>query len=78
MSVQITIRNVPDQVRDELAARAQREGKSMEEYLRGQLARIASRPTIEEWVRETRERKRAAGTRVSAEQILESRDADRR
>lgn len=76
--MQITIRDVPDQVRDELTARAEREGKSLEEYLRGQLARIASRPTIEEWIQETRERKRATGTRVSAEQILESRDAHRR
>lgn len=76
--MQITIRNVPDRVRDELSARAGREGKSMEEYLRGQLARIASRPTIEEWVQETRERKRSTGTRVSAEQIVESRNADRR
>lgn len=78
MPVQITIRNVPDEVRDELAARAAREGKSMEEYLRGQLSRIASRPTIEQWVADARERKRAAGTRLSADQILESRDADRR
>lgn len=35
MAVQITIRDVPDKVRDELAARAARQGKSMQEFLRG-------------------------------------------
>ena len=78
MAVQITIRNVPDQVRDELAGRAAREGKSMEEYLRGQLERLASHPTIQQWLEETRERKRSSGTRLSARRILKSRDADRR
>ena len=34
MAVQITIRDVPDKVRDELAARAARQGKSMQEFLR--------------------------------------------
>lgn len=75
--MQITIRNVPDQVRDELASRAARDGKSMEEYLRGQLERLASRPTIEQWLEETRERKRSSGTKLSARRIVESRDADR-
>ena len=34
MSVAITIRDVPDETRDELAARAARAGKSLQEYLR--------------------------------------------
>jgi len=77
MPVQVTIRGVPEKVRDELASRAAGEGKSMEAYLRQQLARIASRPTIEEWLERVRERKRATGTRVSAAEILEHRDAGR-
>jgi plasmid stability protein len=44
MSVQITIRDVPDAVRDELAARAALQGKSMQEYLRTELERLAARP----------------------------------
>ncbi len=78
MSVQITRRNVPDEVRDELAARAARESKSMQEYLRGELERLAARPSIQQWLDRVRERKRDAQTRVSPEEILEHRDADRR
>jgi hypothetical protein len=33
MSVDIIIRNVPDEVRDELAGRAARQGRSLQEYL---------------------------------------------
>ena len=47
MSVQITIRDVPDAVRDELAARAALQGKSMQEYLRAELERLAARPPVE-------------------------------
>ena len=35
--VAITIRDVPDEVRDELAARAARSGQSLQEYLRAVL-----------------------------------------
>lgn len=78
MPVQITIRNVPDSVRAELAARAALEGKSMQEYLRGELERLAARPSKHDWLRNVRDRKRAASTRIPAELILEQRDADRR
>jgi antitoxin FitA len=78
MGIQITIRDVPEKVRDELAARAALQGKSMQEYLRGELERIAGRPSAEAWLRSVRERKDAAGTRVSASKILSARDADRK
>ncbi len=78
MPVQITIRNVPDEVRAELAARAALEGKSMQEYLRGELVRLAARPSRQDWLRKVRDRKRAADTRIPPELILEQRDADRR
>jgi antitoxin FitA len=78
MSVQITIRDVPEEVRDELASRAALQRKSMQEYLRGELERIASRPSIESWLRTVRERKEAAGTRVAVSAIVSARDADRR
>lgn len=78
MAIQITIRDVPEQVRDELAARAALQGKSMQEYLRSELVRLADRPSIEAWLQQVRRRKRAAQTRVSSEQILKDRDADRR
>jgi hypothetical protein len=78
MSVQITIRDVPGAVRDELAARAALQGKSMQEYLRAELERLATRPPVEEVLERIRERKATAGTRLSPEEILGHRDADRR
>ncbi len=78
MPVQITIRNVPDAVRDQLAARAALQRQSMQEYLRGELSRLASRPSIDSWLADVQRRKRAAGTRLTPEEILEARDADRR
>lgn len=78
MTVQITIRNVSDEVRNELAARAARRGMSMQEYLREQLERFASRPTIDEWLASVRDRKRLTGSRLGSEVILAHRDADRR
>lgn len=78
MSVQITIRGVPEEVRDQIAARAAARGQSMQEYLRGELERLAARPSVTSWLAETRRRVEAAGTHVSAEEILAARDADRR
>jgi plasmid stability protein len=78
MSIQITIRNVPKEVRDELASRAALRHQSMQEYLRGELERIATRPTIESWLKTVRERKAAAGTRIPAKKIVDARNADRK
>lgn len=77
MSVQITIRGVPQKVRDELAARAALQRQSMQEFLRCELERIASRPSLAAWLQGVRDRKEAAGTRVPPSIILSSRDADR-
>jgi antitoxin FitA len=78
MSVQITIRDVPDAVRNELAARAALQGKSMQEYLRAELERLAARPPVEKVLERIRERKATAGVRLSPGEILTHRDADRR
>jgi plasmid stability protein len=78
MAIQITIRDVPEKVRDELSARAALQGKSMQEFLRGELERLAARPSIDTWLDEVRKRKNAAQTRVSAKEVLRHRDADRR
>jgi hypothetical protein len=69
MSVQITIRDVSEKVRDELAAR---------EFLHAELRRMVARPSIDAWLQQVRRRKRAAQSRVSVEAILKNRDADRR
>jgi hypothetical protein len=78
MAIQINIRDVPEKVRDELAARAALQGKSMQEFLRAELERLAARPSIDAWLQQVRKRKRATQTRISAKQILENRNADRR
>ncbi|MBW3565313.1 MAG: hypothetical protein KY459_11360 [Acidobacteria bacterium] len=78
MSVQITIRDVPVDVKDELAARAAKRGWSMQEYLRSELVRIATRPAVETVLARIRERKTATGTRLDTERILQIRDDDRR
>ena len=77
MPVQITIRDVEEKVRDELAARAARQGQSMEEYLRAELERMATRPCVDAWLEQVRRRKNAAQTGVPARRILAERDTDR-
>jgi len=76
--VQITIRDVPQKVRDELASRAALRGKSMQEYLREELVRMASRPSLEQWLDRVRDRKRVSKTRLPRRKIILLRDADRR
>lgn len=64
-------------MRDILAARAARQHQSMQEFLRGELERLASRPTVDEWLQGVRDRKDAAGTHVRPASILHARNADR-
>lgn len=73
----ITIRDVPDDARDELAARAKRSGRSMQEYLRAHLVELAARPDRAAHLAAIRRRKREMGTRLGAEEILALRDAGR-
>jgi len=49
----------------------------MQEFLRGELERIASRPAVDEWLQGVRDRKDAAGTQVRPARILHARNADR-
>ncbi len=78
MGVQITIRDVPEAVRDELAARAARQGRSMQEFLRSTLESLASKPSPEQWLATVRQRKKISGAVVSGDDILRERDQDRR
>ena len=56
MAVQITIRNVSEDVRNELASRAALKHQSMQQYLLEELERIASRPSHELLVVRIRQR----------------------
>jgi antitoxin FitA len=74
----ITIRDVPAEVRDELAARAARSGRSLQEYLATHLIDLASRPAAEDVVRRARHRARVGQKHVDADTIVSARDADRK
>jgi plasmid stability protein len=74
----ITIRDVPDEVRDELAARAARVGRSLQEHLRLELIELARKPSLDDLLARVRDRKKTTGSRLPARRILAHRDADRR
>jgi plasmid stability protein len=74
----ITVRNVPDEVRDELAARAARSGRSLQEYLLNQLIDMASRSSFDEEIARARARVAAAPRQLNAADILAADDADHR
>lgn len=78
MPTAITVRDVPDETRDELAARAALVGRSLQEYVRSQLIELARRPDAEALLARVRDRKQRTGSRLSADAILAHRDADRR
>jgi len=78
MPVSITIRDVPDSVRDELAARAARSGRSLQEFLRGEMIDLASKPDVASLFERVQARKDATGSSLSPEKILSYRDSDRR
>lgn len=66
----ITIRNVPDQVRDELAARAARSGRSLQEYLLAELSGMADHPHPDDVLRRARDRAHAGGGDIAADDIV--------
>jgi plasmid stability protein len=76
--VAITIRDVPGEVRDELAARAARAGQSLQEYLRGLLIATADKPAARDVIARARARVITTGVRLDATAILAAKDADRR
>jgi plasmid stability protein len=78
MATSITIRDVPDETRDELASRAALSGRSLQEYLRSTLMELARRPEAETVVARIRARKSATGSALPADRILAHRDEDRR
>ncbi len=74
----MTIREVPEETRNELAARAARSGRSLQEYLRQTLIDLASKPDMQDLLDDIRRRKESTGSRLSAEEIIELRDEGRR
>ena len=78
MAGSITIRDVPAETRAELATRAARSGRSLQEYLRGQMIELARRPDPESLLELVRARKARTGTKLSASRILKHRNDERK
>jgi plasmid stability protein len=74
----ITIRNVPDDVTEELAARASQSGQSLQAYLRAELIAAARRPDLDAILRRARQRVERTGSSLSRDTILGHLDEDRR
>lgn len=74
----ITIRNVPEHTRNELASRAAAAGWSLQEYLLHELMELTSRPDPHVLVARIRERKRSTTSNLSASDILDILAEDRR
>ena len=70
MPTVISIRNVPDEVRDELAARARRSGRSLQEYLLAHLTELVALPEPAALMEEVRVRKAALGTVLPSDRIV--------
>lgn len=44
----VLVRDIPDEVHRALQERARQQGRSLQAYLAGELARLAERPTLDE------------------------------
>jgi len=75
MSKMIQIRNVPEHVHGTLKSRAAREGMSLSDFLKKELARVAERPTMREWLERTQQAKPIRGKRSPTQVVRELRDS---
>ena len=77
MATTLTIRNVPEDVRDELASRAALAGQSLQEYVLARVIELARKPSVTALMDRVRARKLATQSRLPAASILEHRDRAR-
>jgi len=76
MSVNLTIRDLPEETRDTLRQRAEARRQSLNSYIVDLLEREAGLPTMSEWVDMVESRARLAGSSDAAvEAVRELRDA---
>lgn len=66
MSTSIIIGEVPDEVREELAARAAVCGRTLEDYVRDELLALTQRPSAAVWMARVRARKDALQSQQKA------------
>lgn len=77
MTVAITVRHVPDEVRNELAARAALKGWSLQEFLLHELIDLSRREDRAKWIAKVRS-EIPAGQSISIDDIVSAVRADRR
>lgn len=75
--VSLTIRDVPDDVRDELSARAARSGRSMQEYVLAALRDLVATPDQADLIARIRQRAHTLPP-ADVDAVLQDLDADRR
>jgi hypothetical protein len=70
----VLVRDIPEDVHAALQARAERRGQSLQQYLAGELKRLADKPSIDE-VLDRIERRRGGrvGLHQAAEDLAEER-----
>ncbi len=78
MPKSITIRDVPDETSEELAARAALTGRSLQEYLKAHLVQLADAPDADVLMARVRARKAATRSSMTVDKILAHRRAGRR
>ena len=69
----VQIRDIDDAVYSALARRAAESGTTVPELLRREIARLAARPTVEEWLARTRRRPSS----ISRAEVIEALDESR-
>lgn len=70
----VLVRDVPDDVHGQLQRRAEARGQSLQQYLTGELRRLAERPTMDEVLERIARRR---GGRVGLSQAVDDLAAER-
>lgn len=70
----VLVRDIPDDVHAALQRRAERRGQSLQQYLAGELRRLAEQPTVEEVLEQIDQRRGGVvGLAQAAEDLHEER-----
>jgi len=70
MNKMIQIRNVPEKLHRKLKARAAAEGLTLSDYLREEIERLASKPTLKQWAQDVRQLDIHVGGKLSAVDLV--------
>lgn len=70
----VLVRDLPDDVHAALQRRAERRGQSLQQYLAGELRRLAEQPTVDEVLEQIEQRRGGAvGLEQAAEDLRDAR-----